>query len=400
MLLSDPLQIDQPSLQQHCISILDEAGTSISKQGIDKRFKTETVAFVQTIFEQYLKYQIAAAGLPSGLRQYFTAIRIMDSTQFKLPRQMAEEFPGYDGDGTEACAQLQFEYDLLSGQINHLSFDSARASDVRYAHEVNKSLQPGELILRDLGYYTLQMYKEVEEQQAFFVSRLKSQVTIFEKNNEVFKELTHKQVISRLKKTKANYIDLEVYIGKESKKPVRLIANLLDSEAINHRVKRKRTKKRKLNQDDQIWTQFNLFVTNVSRQVATAEEIYHLYKLRWQIELIFKGWKSILKVHLAKPMKVERYKCYLISKLIWIVLNWDIYVSFCQNGLQKHQQLISHFKTLSLLKLQAKTLLKLIFGSQNSKLRSWLAKLYETIMKYAVKENKKGRLSVKNILKT
>ena len=400
MLLSDHIQIDQPSLQQHCISMLGETGINISKQGIDKRFKNETVAFVQAIFELYLSRQIASNQVSSGLRQHFTAIRIMDSTQFKLPQQMAEEFPGYDGDGTEACAQLQFEYDLLSGKINHFSFDNARASDVAYAYKVNNSLKAGELVLRDLGYYTLPMYKDIEDHQAFFISRLKSQVSIFEKENEAFKELKHEQIIERLQKAKTKYIDIEVYIGKEGKKPVRLIANLLYTEAVKRRIKRKKIRKQKLNQDDELWTQFNLFVTNVSKETATAEEIYHLYKLRWQIELIFKSWKSILKVHLVKPMKVERFKCYLISKLIWILLNWDILASFSENVLQKHEKVISHYKSFSLLKQQAKTLIKLIFQRQKSKLKAWLAKLFESIAKYAVKEDKKGRLPIKSILKT
>ena len=118
MLLFDQLQIDQPSLQQHSFSLYDEANTRISKQGIDKRFNKEGDAFVQAVFEKYLNHQIEHEGLSSGLRQFFTAIRIMDSTEFKLPAQMAEDFPGFDEDGTEACAQLQFEYDLPSGKIN------------------------------------------------------------------------------------------------------------------------------------------------------------------------------------------------------------------------------------------------------------------------------------------
>ena len=400
MLLFDHLQIDQPSLQQHSFSLYDAEGTKITKQGIDKRFNKETDAFVQAIFEQYLKHQIGYSSLSSGLRQFFSAIRIMDSTEFQLPAQMAKEFPGFDGDGTAACAQLQFEYDLLSGKINHLSIDKARTSDVHYANETNGSLKAGELVLRDLGYYTLQMYKAIEQRNAYFVSRLKTQVLIYEKENEAFKEITYQQIIERLQKGNEKYIDIEVYIGKEGKQPVRLIANLLEEEAVNRRVKRKKIRKRKLNEDDELWTQFNLFVTNVSTQTATAEEIYHLYKLRWQIELIFKSWKSILKIHLVRPMKVYRFKCYLKSKLIWIMINWDIVMSFSQRIQANYHKIVSLYKCFSILKVLSQQLSSLIFKPNVRKLKSWLAKLFAAIVQHAVKENKKGRVSVKKLLKT
>jgi hypothetical protein len=174
MLLFDHLQIDQPSLQQHSFSLYDTEGTQITKQGIDKRFNKETDAFVEAIFEQYLKHQIGNTSVSSRLTQSFTAIRLMDSTEFQLPAQMAKEFPGFDGDGTAACAQLQFEYDLLSGKINQLCIDKARTSDVHYANQTNRSLKAGELVLRDLGYYTLQMYKAIEERNAFFCESVKN----------------------------------------------------------------------------------------------------------------------------------------------------------------------------------------------------------------------------------
>ena len=45
---------------------------------------------------------------------------------------------------------------------------------------------------------------------------------------------------------------------------------------------------------------FNIFITNVPEEVCNAKEITNLYKLRWQIELIFKTWKSIIKIDKLK----------------------------------------------------------------------------------------------------
>lgn len=398
MLLLDHLQSDQPSLQQHCLGLFN-CGTQISKQGIDKRFNNESVAFIQSLFEYYLNYQISHTPLSTGLCQSFKAIRIMDSTQFKLPAKMATEFSGYDGDGTEACAQLQFEYDLLSGKVIELSIDKARVADVTYAYKSNRSVQPGELVLRDLGYWTFQSYKDIDDRDAFYVSRLKAQANIYEKKDGSFVQLSAEQIIERLQNSKEKYLDIPVYIGSEVKTPTRLIANLLDQQAINRRIRRKNVRKGKLTKRDELWTKHNVFVTNISTEKSSAEGIYNLYKLRWQIELIFKSWKSILKIHLVKPMKVERFKCYLISKLIWIMLNWDMFMSFSDKILQTHTRIISLYKCFSIVKSQAKLLIQLIFRRKKSKLRIWLAKLYNSISNYALKEERKGRISLKFLLK-
>ena len=47
--------------------------------------------------------------------------------------------------------------------------------------------------------------------------------------------------------------------------------------------------------------------------------------LRWQIELIFKTWKSNLKIHMTKKVKKERFECQLIAKIIWVVINWRLF---------------------------------------------------------------------------
>ncbi len=66
----------------------------------------------------------------------------------------------------------------------------------------------------------------------------------------------------------------------------------------------------------------NLFITNVSADILSPDQVYNLYRVRWQIELVFKTWKGVLKIDKVRKMKANRFKCYLYGKLLWIVLNW------------------------------------------------------------------------------
>lgn len=398
MLLFDHLQADQPSLQQHSYSILENHGKRISKQALDKRFDNSAVDFIKALFENYLTCHLHYTKLPASFSMQYKSIRIMDSTEFKLPANLSEDFAGFTGDGTQACAQIQFEFDVLSGRIEHLSLESALVSDKTYAGEHMDAVCSGDLILRDLGYYSVDMYRQIEVKNAYYVSRLKPQVSIWELHRNAYKKLCYKEIIKRLKRSGRQYLDMDVCIGNELKHPVRLVANLLDKQAIARRIKRKRHRKTLLNATDKQLCQLNLFVTNIPVTMTAADDIFKLYKIRWQVELVFKTWKSILKIDKIRKMKTNRFKCYLISKLLWAMLSWDICMNLGPVIWKAHRRLISVYKCFSLLKMQANAIRSMLF-CRNNKMKRWLSKIYGVFTNYGLKEERKNRLSLADLLK-
>lgn len=50
------------------------------------------------------------------------------------------------------------------------------------------------------------------------------------------------------------------------------------------------------------------------------EQIHDFYSFRWQIEIIFKTWKSLFQIHHWQNIKQERLECYVYGKLIAIFL--------------------------------------------------------------------------------
>jgi Transposase DDE domain len=322
----------------------------------------------------------------------------MDSTEFKLPESLSHVFPGFSGDGTKACAQIQFEYDVLSEKVNHLSIENARVSDKAYASDRLATLRKGDLVLRDLGYYSISSYAEIESRNAFYISRLKPQVTIYEKEGESFKKLSHGGILKRLRAKGKMYLNIPAYIGEDIKHPVRLIANLLDAKAVAQRVKRVKHRKTKLTKADKTDSQLNLFVTNVPADHCTADELYQLYKIRWQVELIFKTWKSVLKIDKTRKMKADRLKCYLISKLLWVMLSWEVCHVHKKAIWGNHKRLISPYKCFSLLKLQASAIKGILFSSAQP-IKQWLKSLYECFVDHGLKEDRKGHIGLVELLK-
>jgi hypothetical protein len=127
---------------------------------------------------------------------------------------------------------------------------------------------------------------------------------------------------------KQNAIEIPVFIGNSKKLPVRLIVELMPEEVFRKR----NTKLQKYNKANGHKTsnqikdrlRFNLFVTNVESDKMEVREVSILYKLRWQVELVFKCWKSHMKINNIQKMKYERFTAILYGKLLLILINNEI----------------------------------------------------------------------------
>ena len=123
-----------------------------------------------------------------------------------------------------------------------------------------------------------------------------------------------------------------------------------------------------------LWTGINVWVTNVPITTLDAKSIFEAYRLRWQVELIFKSWKSHYKIHSFKKMKKERFECYLYASLLLIILQTNIF-SWLQN-------LFENIHKLSLLKFTKvmtcfRPIVKQVVMGQTKKIKKLLILLFE-----------------------
>jgi hypothetical protein len=108
------------------------------------------------------------------------------------------------------------------------------------------------------------------------------------------------------------------------KVPCRLICLRVSEEIANER--RRRLRKELLQNGYNpsrfrlelcVWT---LIVTNIPEEWLSPEMARALYTLRWQIELLFKQLKSVLRVHESNTSNQHRLRSELYGKLIMAVL--------------------------------------------------------------------------------
>lgn len=78
-----------------------------------------------------------------------------------------KDFPGYSAPNALACAAIQFEYDAISKNVTCLSVGNAKTSDKSFADQRMENSKPKELIIRDLGYYSIGSYEKFKTRKGF-----------------------------------------------------------------------------------------------------------------------------------------------------------------------------------------------------------------------------------------
>ncbi len=79
------------------------------------------------------------------------------------------------------------------------------------------------------------------------------------------------------------------------------------------------------------------------------KQVHELYLLRWQIEIVFKTWKSLFDINHFRTVKRERLECHLYGKLIAIFLCSSTTFKMRQHLLQKKQTELGGYKAIGMI---------------------------------------------------
>ena len=305
------------SLTQSCLDL----GVSISEQGLDERINEQSVAFLQRLFAQAVQRWQAREPLPVGLLEQFTSVYLVDSSQISLPASMAGLFPGAGGSASPASLKIQLVFDYLHGHLAQVEFASGCEPDQGYRGH-HAWFAPGVLLLMDLGYFVLDTFKAIHEQQAYFLSRFQAQTAILTPAGErlALTELLAAQT--------ENLCAIDVLIGsrKQHQIPTRLILIRLPQEVADrqrHRAKANARRRGYTSSPAHLQLlDWALFITNVPPTLLRTEHVAALYRLRWQIELVFKLCKSLCALDHLAAQRSQRILTELYARLIGVVLTY------------------------------------------------------------------------------
>jgi len=387
--------LSQNSSLEYLVSYLgDQYGIEICKQSLNERFNERTVNFVKRVLSELIREQFSSVLYCEEFLSGFDHVRIKDSTKFNVPSNLKEHYKGSGGSGSvsEAGISIQYEFDLKTGKFLDLTLTEAIRNDQQDAKETVEDVCKNDLVIRDLGYFSISVLQKINEKEAFFLSRLPSHVLVYDEKGV---EIDFKNLYIFMTKNGIEKSERQVFIG-ENKLPVRLIFGLVPTEVYQQKLRsREKDAKRKGRQTTdrtKFLLHFNLFITNVEAPILPFEKAMILYRFRWQVELMFKNWKSVFSIHTLQKMKEHRYITMLYIRLILIIVNLQI-INQVQSILSKQEikdSILSYHKTLKTLKNRFFEILSVLRSEQEKAIKI-LKNIYLILSKNHWREKRKGR---------
>jgi hypothetical protein len=370
------------SLNDLSVTLKDKHGVEITKQSLHERFNKYALAFLKEALEKMLQKQLnVSSTLPTDFYG-FNRILIKDSTCFQIDPSLAQYYPGSGGGGSDAAVRIQFEYDILSGTINDLSVNAFNDQDAKNSFATIELTSKGDLVIRDLAYMSLDVLQSLELRDAFFLCRANPSVHIFEKKQDGYDKIDFIEITNHMRKHGIKCLEKEVYLGCREKFKTRLILYLLPEEEYGKRIRKaeknnKKKGRKPLSKEYKARAALNLFITNTSARQIPPQKAWDFYRLRWQIELIFKIWKSICVIERVKKVNKHRLECYIYSKLVLIVLGWQILWRTARNLFVNEGKALSFFKASKTLLCRKIEDLREIFVLRKGMIETFLDKFYD-----------------------
>lgn len=320
-------------------------GVALSPQALDQRLRAPaSAALLEGVLAAVTAHTVPGLPVALPLLARFPAVLLLDSTTVVLPDALATIWAGCGGSSsthTQAAVKLGVRLDLVTGQLDGPCLSAGREQD-RASVLQHAPVPPGALRIADRGYWSLAVLDQICAQDGHFLSYLPVQPRLFEPDGTAPIEVLAWLEEHATGAAGARRVDAALLLGKRARRPVRLLAweeAPTVGASRTHRLrthahdKGERPSARALERAG--WT---LIVTSVPPERLSAAEAKALLAARWQIELLFKCWKSLAHLDDWRTTNPARIRCELLAKTIGcVVQHWLISTAWARPDRSYHQ---------------------------------------------------------------
>jgi hypothetical protein len=310
------------------------AGSPISAQGLEQRFTAEAATCLQAVLAAAVETMVSTPEAAASLLRRFTGVWLLDTSTVPLPAALAGQWPGSgtsEEQGRVAAIKLHTRLDLVGGALRAL-LGAGRSQD-KLSPLQGETPPPGTLRLTDLGFYSLRRFRALDAARCFWLCRAQVQTAVSTADGRPW------SLVALLTSQTGDVVDLPVELGMAERLPARLIAFRLGPQAAARRRRqvehRARRKCRPASPDRLALCSWDALVTNVPPEMLSPAEARVLARARWQIELLYKLWKSEGRLDKSRSGKEYRILCELYAKLIGLVLQHWCTVLGCWQDLER-----------------------------------------------------------------
>jgi hypothetical protein len=290
---------------------------ALSKEALSENFRERPWQF----FEAVLKYLLATyaavwnqvVGCPALARVHDLQVLLVDATVMRVAKQLIDTFPANRNGKVEVWAALKLHtaFRLFRGVPEVLALSPQKKNERKIGFL--RPLGEAALYIFDLGYWTYALFDTIMDRQQHFISRLRQD---------------------------CNPRIVKVFVGQREWKGRRLKAIKLTGQKIdllvqlssdNPHAPQMRHKVRLVGQwitKDQQW---HLYITSLlAWPKYPLVLIIDLYRLRWQIEILFRNLKRVLQIANFVSTTENGIRIQIYAALIHYVLTQIIILKAAQ----------------------------------------------------------------------
>ncbi|HEY4357483.1 MAG TPA: IS4 family transposase [Acidobacteriaceae bacterium] len=237
------------------------------------------------------------------------SVRLLDATVIREPGKTGSQW------------RLHFSLRLPTLECDHFELTPTRGADV--AERFGRfDFQAGELVLADAGYCHAAGIAEVVAAKADVCVRLNPYgLSLFDEQGQPFPLLKR---ISRVRRagqpaswpvqilSGKTWIQGRICAIRKSKQAIELAHKRL--------LRKKQQLKIKATAESHTYAEYVLLFTTLPEAEASAAKMLEVYRLRWQVELIFKRLKSIVQMGHVPKYDPQSCRAWLYGKLLVALL--------------------------------------------------------------------------------
>jgi hypothetical protein len=304
-------------------------GIEISPQGLDYRFTKEASECLFETLSAAAGVLICDNPVAIPILRRFNSVYIQDSSIVVLPDELSDIYQGCGGStekNTQASVKFMVRLNMNTGALAGPYLQAGRVND-RSSYLQEKPLPKGALRIADLGYFSLENLLSLNTQSVYWLSKIFSQCQVYDQNEKKW------DLVELLSTHCLDKLDMPILLGLKERLPCRMLARSLPEELAKERrrkIRAEASRRGKTPSKSQLklanWT---IIVTSVPKELLTLDEAFVLLRVRWQIELLFKLWKSHGKIDDWRTEKPFRILCEFYAKLLAMLIQHWILLSGC-----------------------------------------------------------------------
>jgi Transposase DDE domain len=154
----------------------------VSKVAVFLRMKPAVIDFVrEALFNSVSATSRLKEEIGKGVFAFSRRVLLQDSTILSLPPKLAVCFPGSKNQSgkTSASVKLQTTYNALTETFVSFQLTPYRCNDQCASSFILDIIRERDLVIRDLGYSSLRVFKTIGEKKAFYLSRYSHKIALF-----------------------------------------------------------------------------------------------------------------------------------------------------------------------------------------------------------------------------